>query len=167
MKLFIMQPIHRIIGSQLRCLSFMYTLFQARRNPRKVISKLWCVLSAKHWILKKLVLSLITLKQIDRNTKQPNKTRDCQVEVHERDCEIHHFLNKRFLELKVSKVLQNVSFAVSAGVEERLTEVTISPLCSPCGERLQARGTGKKSLYAWAGSSLFVPTSTSASFCAT
>ena len=161
-----MQPIHRIIGSQLRCLSFMHTLFQARRNPRKVISKLWCVLSAKHWILKKLVLSLITLKQIHRNTKQPNdalswrwnKTRDCPVEVHERDCENHHFLNK------ISKVLQNVSFAVSAGVEDRVTEVTISPLCSPCGGACSGGGTGKKSLYVWAGSCAFAPTGASASF---
>jgi len=48
-----------------------------------------------------------------------------KIEVHERDCAVHHFLDLRFLELKISKVLQNVSFAVSTGVRERVKQVTI------------------------------------------
>ena len=96
-----------------------------------------------------------------------NKTSDCQIEVHERDCAIHHFLEKRFLKLKISKVLQNVSFAVSAGVKERVKQVTISPLCPPCGKRVQERRNGKKWLHACAHSCAFVaavPASANASY---
>ena len=67
-----------------------------------------------------------------------------QIEVHERDCAIHHFFDERFLKLKISNVLQDVSFAVSDGVKERVKQVTISALCPPCEKRVQERGNGKK-----------------------
>ena len=46
---------------------------------------------------------------------------DCQIEVPERDYAVHHFLDERFLELKICKVLQSIS----ACVKERVKQVTI------------------------------------------